>query len=216
MSSERADPNLTPTAGHTFDEVVLPHLGAGRRLARWRMGNEQDADDVMQEASLRAFRYFQTFKGGNARAWFLRIVRNTCFAWRSRRVEPPTDSFDEAHHSGERAGSDPETLFLHRREVRLMEDALSRLPTRLRRLLVLRELQGLSYQELADALRIPIGTVMSRLSRARRALRDAVHDQHQESGTRAGQGAGMRHAPPWERRIGRFDEVGIEMQEEAL
>ena len=216
MSSGRVDPNVTPAGPHNFDEVVVPHLDAGRRLARWRMGNEHDAEDVMQEASLRAFRYFRTFKGGNARAWFLRIVRNTCYAWRSQRVQPPTDSFDEAHHSGERAGSDPEALFLHGCEVRLMEDALSRLPARLRRLLVLRELQGLSYQELADALRIPIGTVMSRLSRARRALRDAVHDQHQETETRARQGAGIRHAQPWDRRIGPVDGGGIEMQEEAL
>src|SRR4029078_10889750 len=96
------------------------------------------------------------------------------------------------------------------------EDALSRLPARLRRLLVLRELQGLSYQELADALRIPIGTVMSRLSRARRALRDAVHDQHQETETRARQGAGIRHAQPWDRRIGPVDGRGGGMRTAAL
>jgi RNA polymerase sigma factor (sigma-70 family) len=216
MSSGRVDPNVTPAGPHNFDEVVVPHLDAGRRLARWRMGNEHDAEDVMQEASLRAFRYFRTFKGGNARAWFLRIVRNTCYAWRSQRVQPPTDLFDEEHHSGDRAGSDPEALFLQGCEVRLMENALSRLPNRLRQLLVLRELQGLSYQELADALRIPIGTVMSRLSRARRALRDAVHHQNQESGTRAGQPAGMRDGRRWDGLFERVDDVGIEMPEEGL
>jgi RNA polymerase sigma-70 factor (ECF subfamily) len=180
MNSERPTPASTPGPGRSFDEVVVPHLDAGHRLARWRMRNEHDAEDVMQEASLRAFRYFRTFTGGNGRAWFLRIVHNTCCAWRSRRVQPPTDLFDEEHHSGDRAGFDPETLFLHGRNIRLVEDALSALPVRLRQLLVLRELEGLSYQELADALRIPIGTVMSRLSRARHALRAAVDDRRRE------------------------------------
>ena len=197
MNSERPDPTSTPAPGHSFDEVVLPHFGAGHRLARWRMRNEHDAEDVMQEASLRAFRYFRTFSGGNGRAWFLRIVHNTCCAWRSRRVHLPTDLFDEEHHSGDRAGSDPEALFLHGRSIRLMEDAMRELPVRFRRLLVLRELEGLSYQELAEALRIPIGTVMSRLSRARHALRVAVDNQRRDLATRAGN-------------------VGIEIHEESL
>ena len=80
-------------AGESFDEVVLPHLDAAYRLARWRMRNEHDAEDVVQEASLRALRYFRTFTGGNGRAWFLRIVRNTCSGWRGRRFEAPTDPF---------------------------------------------------------------------------------------------------------------------------
>ena len=197
MNSDRSNPASRPAPGQSFDEVVVPHLGAGHRLARWRMRNEHDAEDVMQEASLRAFRYFQTFSGGNARAWFLRIVHNTCCAWRSRRVHLPTDLFDEEYHSGDRAGSDPEALFLHGRDIRLMEDAMSELPDRFRRLLVLRELEGLSYQELADVLRIPIGTVMSRLSRARRALRVAVANQRRDRDPRA-------------------DAVGTEIQEEGL
>ena len=195
MNSERRDSARTPA--QSFDEVVVPHFGAGHRLARWRMRNEHDAEDVMQEASLRAFRYFRTFSGGNGRAWFLRIVHNTCCAWGSRRGHLPTDPFDEEHHSGDRAGSDPEALLLHGRNIRLMEDAMRELPVRFRRLLVLRELEGLSYQELADALRIPIGTVMSRLSRARHALRVAVDNQRRDPAARGG-------------------DVCIEIQEEGL
>ena len=86
----------TPALGESFDDVVLPHLDAAYRLARWLMRNEHDAEDVVQEASLRAFRYFRTFTGGNGRAWFLRIVRNTCSGWRGRRFEALTDPFDEA------------------------------------------------------------------------------------------------------------------------
>src|SRR6185503_11007925 len=97
----------------SFDEVVLPHLDAAYRLARWLMRNEHDAEDAVQEASLRAFRYFRTFAGGNGRAWFLRIVRNTCCGWRGRRVQALTDLFDEEQHSSARPASDPETLLLH-------------------------------------------------------------------------------------------------------
>jgi RNA polymerase sigma-70 factor (ECF subfamily) len=182
------------------------------------MGNEHDAEDVMQEASLRAFRYFRTFTGGNARAWFLRIVHNTCCASRSRRVQPPTDLFDEEHHSGEGAWTNPETLFLRGRDIRLMEDAINHLPVRLRQLLVLRELEGWSYRELADALRLPIGTVMSRLSRARQALRTAMDDRRGERG--GSHGAAIRHHDRDRRRLdGVFEPAGgvrTEMQEEGL
>jgi RNA polymerase sigma-70 factor (ECF subfamily) len=177
VNNERAYPGVMSAASHSFDEVVVPHLDAGRRLARWRMGNEHDAEDVMQEASLRAFRYFHTFAGGNARAWFLRIVHNTCSAWRTRRVQRATDPFDEEHHSDDTAASSPEALFLRERDIRLMEEAISDLPTVVRDLLVLREFEGMSYRELADAFGIPMGTVMSRLSRARQALRDAMHSR---------------------------------------
>jgi RNA polymerase sigma-70 factor (ECF subfamily) len=146
------------------------------------MGNEHDAEDVMQEASLRAFRYFRTYTGGNARAWFLRIVHNTCSASYARRIQRMSDPFDEEHHSGEGAPTDPEALFLRGRDIRLIEDTIGQLPARLRHLLVLREFDGLSYRELADAFGIPIGTVMSRLSRARHALRNAIDDQRTQLG----------------------------------
>src|SRR6187200_482176 len=88
-------PATSPAPGSSFDDVVLPHLGAARRLARWLMRNEHDAEDVVQEASLRAFRYFRTFGGGDGRAWFLRIVRNICLDWHGQRNAAPTDHFDE-------------------------------------------------------------------------------------------------------------------------
>ena len=161
----------------TFEEAVLPHLDAGRRLARWLIRNEDDAEDIVQEASLRAFRYFRTFTGGNGLAWFLRIVRNSCLGWRGPGGHDATDPFDEQHHSTAQASADPETLLLQTDDMALIEQAMSRLPPRSRELLILRELQGLTYQELAVALNIPMGTVMSSLSRARRALRVALDDQ---------------------------------------
>jgi RNA polymerase sigma-70 factor (ECF subfamily) len=170
-----------PTTGQTFEEVVLPHLDAAYRLARWLMRDDPDAEDVVQEASLRAFRYIRTFTGGNGRAWFLRIVRNTSHGWRGRNLQAVTDPFDEEQHSNPSPVSDPERLLLQTADVALIQRAIGSLPTRFRELLVLRELEGLSYRELADVMSIPIGTVMSSLSRARQALRVALHNQARES-----------------------------------
>jgi len=167
-------PATTPAIGESFDDVVLAHLDAAYRLARWLVRNEHDAEDVVQEASLRAFRYFRTFTGGNGRAWFLRIVRNTCCGWRGDSFDAHTDPFDETQHSGARPASDPETLLLQTDDVMLIERALRNLPDRFRELLVLRELEGLSYREMTEVMGIPMGTVMSGLSRARRALRGAL------------------------------------------
>jgi len=172
----------TAATGHSFEEVVLPHLDAAYRLARWLMRNDHDAEDVVQEASLRALRYFRTFTGGNGRAWFLRIVRNTCWGWRESGTHAPTDPFDEEQHSRTQPASDPETLLLQTDDVRLIERALNNLPVRFRELLVLRELEDLSYRELADVLNIPMGTVMSGLSRARQAFRGVLDNQLKQSG----------------------------------
>jgi len=168
------DRPVSPQLRWTFEEVVLPHLDAAYRLARWLTGNEHDAEDVVQEASLRAIQYFRSFSGGDGRAWFLRIVRNVCYSWRGRSVQPGTDVFDEEQHSDPELTVDPEMLLLHEDHVVLVEDAMRELPDRFRELLVLREIEGLSYQELAGVLQIPIGTVMSGLSRARQAFRRAV------------------------------------------
>ena len=168
--------------GESFDDVVLPHLGAAYRLARWLMRNEHDAEDVVQEASLRAFRYFRTFTGGDGRAWFLRIVRNTCSAWRGHRFEALSDPFDEEQHRSARPALDPETLLLQTDDAALIARAMRHLPDRFHQLLVLRELEGLSYRELADVLGIPMGTVMSRLSRARGALRNALDTELPQPG----------------------------------
>jgi RNA polymerase sigma-70 factor (ECF subfamily) len=157
----------------SFDEVVVPHLEAAYRLARWLTGNEHDAEDVVQEASLRALRYFRTYSGGNGRAWFLRVVRNTCHAWRGHGEPTPSEAFDEERHATG-SPSDPEMLAVRGDDHLLIERALDHVPPRFRELLVLRELEGLSYREIAKAMKIPMGTVMSSLSRARQALRRAL------------------------------------------
>jgi len=157
----------------TFEEVVLPHLDAAYRLARWLVANDHDAEDIVQDACVRALRYFRTFSGGNGRAWFLKIVRNTCHDWHSHMRRLPTDVFDEEQHSDSLA-TDSEELAIQAANVQLIEYALRELPARPRELLVLRELEELSYQELADVLGIPIGSVMSGLSRARQAFRRAL------------------------------------------
>ena len=177
MSNRLDRPPTAPGIDESFDAVVLPHLDAAYRLARWLTRNDEDAKDVVQEASLRAFRYFGTFTGGSGRAWFFRIVRNTCYGWLGHASHSVTDTFDEEQHSGGRPASDPETLLLQTAHATVIERAVRNLPARFQRLLVLREFEGLSYRELANALEIPIGTVMSRLSRARQALREALDSE---------------------------------------
>ncbi len=176
-------PPAEPEPGESFDDLIMPHLDAARRLARWLMRNEHDAEDVVQDALMRAFRYFGTFTGGNARAWFLRIVRNSCSGWRGHRMRSATDPFDEEQHSRTRYACDPEMLMLRTDDAALIERAMNRLPERSRDLLALRELEGLSYRELADAMDIPMGTVMSGLSRARQALRGAVDHELKQHDT---------------------------------
>jgi RNA polymerase sigma-70 factor (ECF subfamily) len=166
-----------------FENVVLPQLDAAYRLARWLLRNEADAQDAVQEACLRALRYFHSFSGGNGRAWFLRIVRHVC--WQSRRPDLAgrMDMFDEQQHSSSREADDPEARLMQIDDVALIERALGRLSGRFRELLVLRELEGLSYQELSEVLGIPIGTVMSGLSRSRQAFRVALEDEQRSSAT---------------------------------
>jgi len=171
----------TPAIGASFDEVVLPHLAAANRLALWLVRDEHDAEDVVQEALLRAFQYFRTFTEGNGRAWLLSIVRNTCWSWRRRSLPLHSDPFDEERHSDERSVATPEQLLLQSDDAAIVARAMRTLPPRSHRLLLLREVEGLSYRELAAAIEIPIGTVMSRLSRARDALRGAF-DETQKAG----------------------------------
>jgi len=187
-------PGDQPCLSPGFEDVVLPHLEAAYRLARWLVRNDHDAEDVVQEASLRAFRYFPTFQGMNSRGWFLSIVRNTCNSWHAKARKMSTDSFDEDQHSGEQLSPDPEVLLLHATDAAMLEKTLRSLLPRFRELLVLRELEGLSYQELADVLEIPVGTVMSGLSRARRAFRRALDASFtQRSGPFLACGTGRRN-----------------------
>ena len=161
----------------SFEDVVLPHLGAAYRFARGLMRNEQDAEDAVQDAALRALRHFRTFGGGNARAWFLTIVRNTCCDRRRGGFEGRTDPFDEELHSGRHTRSDPEAVLLAADTAALITRVLRDLPARSRELLTRRELESLSYRELADVMGIPMGTVMSGLSRARDAFRHALDNE---------------------------------------
>lgn len=165
-----------------FEEVALPHLDAAYNLARWLTRNDADAADVVQEACLRALTYFDGYRGDNARAWLLMIVRNTCFRWLERNrpatVVPFTReveaALDEARPAaeGERL-PDPEALLLRGRDAALLNDLIGELPPLFREMLVLREVEELSYREIADTVGVPIGTVMSRLARARGLLKEA-------------------------------------------
>ena len=159
----------------TFEQAVLPHLDAAYNLARWLTRNEQDAEDVVQEAYLRAFRFFAGFRGGDARAWLLRIVRNTCYTWLhvNRPLQDATE-YDENHFPPDSRAPNPEELVLQSDSGTLMRKALEKLPPSFREVLILRELEGMSYKEIADITGMPTGTVMSSLSRARGRLRQAL------------------------------------------
>jgi len=154
-----------------FEAVVLPHLDAAYTLARYLMRNAQDAEDVVQDACLRALKYFEGFRGEeatSARAWLLTIVRNTAHSWRKRhRPDALAVEFDEREHRETIAERDPEAK-------ETLGRALDRLAPEFREVIVLRELQGLSYKEISDVTGVPVGTVMSRLSRARARLQEAL------------------------------------------
>jgi RNA polymerase sigma-70 factor, ECF subfamily len=154
-----------------FEQVVLPHLHAAYNLARWLVRREQDAEDVVQEAYLRAYRFFSGFHGGDARAWLLQIVRNTSYSWlQQNRPQEGAAEFDEEMHSDTQIPVNPETLAMESANRERLHRALEELPPNFREVLVLRELEGCSYKEIAEITGIPIGTVMSSLSRARRRL----------------------------------------------
>jgi RNA polymerase sigma-70 factor (ECF subfamily) len=180
MSNCLCEETESVTAG-SFEAVVLPHLSTAKRLARWLMRNEHDAEDAVQEASLRALKYFQTFAGGDGRTWFLRIVRNTCYGWHGRAVDALTDPFDEEQHDIS-PELNPEALLLQTDDATLVARAMRTLPDRFRELLTLREFEGLSYREVAGVMGMPMGSVMSGLSRARQAFRGAVNDESRRSG----------------------------------
>jgi RNA polymerase sigma-70 factor (ECF subfamily) len=159
----------------SFEQAILPHLDAAYNLARWLTGNEHDAEDLVQEAYLRAFRFFAGFHGRDGRGWLLTIVRNTCYTWlRGNRPEELSTPFDEEIHRQVVASPNPEELLLQRADRQHLQDALEKLPAEFREAVVLREIEGLSYKEIADVSGVPVGTVMSRLARARDRLKDAL------------------------------------------
>ena len=158
-----------------FEEQMLPHLDAAYNLARHLARNDHDAEDITQEAYLRALRYFDAFRGENARAWLLAIVRHTAYTRRRRdQVASITTEFNEELHSEARADQGPERDLARADAAATVRAALDRLPPKFREVLVLRELEELSYEEISRVVRAPLGTVMSRLSRARERLQQAL------------------------------------------
>lgn len=161
-----------------FEKIALPHLSAAYNLARWLVRDEHIAQDMVQEAYIRALEYFNTFRGGDIRPWLLSIVRNTCYTWlRSNKRGEEAFEFDEDRDSGAYnaafGGMDnnPESMLLSKQESSRVNFAISALPPIFREVLVLRELEGMTYDEIATVAAIPLGTVMSRLARARTMLR---------------------------------------------
>src|SRR5580700_2226032 len=158
-----------------FEQVVLPHLDAAYNLARWLVRNPADAEDVVQESYLRALRFFDGFRGGDSRAWILKIVRNTSYSWvRKNRPAELADEFDETIHSNEAATPGAEAMLVSRVESARLRNALEALPVAFREVLVLREIEEMSYKEICDVTGMPMGTVMSSLSRARGRLREQL------------------------------------------
>ena len=155
-----------------FEQSILPHLDAAYNLARWLTRNEQDAEDMAQESYLRAFKFFDGFRGTDARAWLLAIVRNTCYTWlQQNRGRETMASFDEEIHSIENEASNPAKLVLKSDDREMLKEALEELPVEFREVVVLRDLEELSYKQVAEIANIPLGTVMSRLARARERLK---------------------------------------------
>jgi RNA polymerase sigma-70 factor (ECF subfamily) len=156
-----------------FEQLVLPHLDAAFNLAVWILSSRSDAEDVTQDTMLRAFRFFECFHGADVRAWLLQIVRNTCYTWlKKNRRMTMTDQFDEELHM--QSSATPESIAIAGDDRERLTRALETIPLRCREVIVLRELEGCSYKEIATIMSIPIGTVMSSLSRARRQLLSAL------------------------------------------
>ena len=174
-----------PAKIRRFEQNVLPHLDAAYNLARWLTCNAHDAEDVVQEACLRAFKFIDGFRGGNVRCWLLTIVRHTCYTWlKQNRPSGVIHGFDEETHGVDESGAlpgmftapdnDPETLLSQHTAEKRLNQAIAGLPLEFREVLVLRELEDLSYKEIAGIAHIPIGTVMSRLARGRRLLQQSL------------------------------------------
>ena len=164
-----------PTTAQRFEQITAPHLSAAYNLARWLTKDPHDAEDVVQEAYLRALRYFASFHGTDGKAWLLTIVRNTFYSWHQSRpraeIQVDEEMGDEIANSADEATETPESWLARLDDRRAIDAAIEALPAEFREVIVLRELEDLSYKEIADVAGVPLGTVMSRLSRARKLLR---------------------------------------------
>jgi RNA polymerase sigma-70 factor (ECF subfamily) len=164
-----------------FEKTMLPHLDAAYNLARWLTRNEHDAEDIVQEAYLRAFRFFDGFRGGDGRSWLLAVVRNTALTWLRREKTAPQVSFDEEVH-GPRSGTvTVEAKLVEGARFAMLRNCLDLLPVEFREVVVMREMEGMSYRDIAEAASAPIGTVMSRLSRARQSLQACIAAKMKEA-----------------------------------
>ena len=160
-----------------FAALTLPHLDAAHNLARWLTRNEHDAQDVVQDAYVRALRYFGAFRGDQARAWLLQIVRHTCYSWLRENRPAEVVAFDDDepwHELPAPSAEEPPSVAQRHADRALLNQAIAALPIAYREVLVLRELEDLSYKDIARVADVPIGTVMSRLSRARALLQQAL------------------------------------------
>jgi RNA polymerase sigma factor (sigma-70 family) len=158
-----------------FEAIALPHLGAAYNLARWLVRDDGDAEDVVQEAYMRAFKFFGGYRGGDGRSWLLTIVRNTCYTWlqqnRSREfTDPIEDKLGEIGFTTE----NPETLLAQTVDAKFVREALAQLPIEFREVMIMREMEDLSYKQISSVADLPIGTVMSRLARGRKRLRELL------------------------------------------
>lgn len=160
-----------------FRSIVMPHIDEAYRLAHWLTGNRTDAEDVVQDASMRAFRAIRNYTGGSARSWVLSIVRNTTYSWLRKNRPAAVVTVDdleavelEQASPGDRDGDNPEAALIAKADADQLRSAIAALPTAFRETLVLRDIEGLDYREIAQATEVPIGTVMSRLARARHRL----------------------------------------------
>lgn len=164
----------------SFEKAVLPHLDAAYNLARWLTRNDADADDVVQEAYLRAFRFFGGFQGEDGRAWLLGIVRNTSYTWMQRNRSPELNSpLDDEPREVKSDDLNPEALLLQKADAKMLRQAVEKLPLEFREVLVLRELDEMSYKQIAVVADLPLGTVMSRLARARKRLQQILASHRQ-------------------------------------
>ena len=153
----------------------MPHFKAAYNLARYLSGNDDDAADLVQDSCLKAFKFYDGFRGDNGRAWLLTIVRNTFYSdLRQKKNKGAECEFKEDLHNVEISGTTPETLVINAENIKLVRDMLEKLPVEFREVVILREMEGFSYKEVADIVNVPIGTVMSRLARGRKALLKAL------------------------------------------
>jgi RNA polymerase sigma-70 factor, ECF subfamily len=199
-----------------FEHVMLPHLDAAYNLARWLVRDASIAEDVVQDAYERACRYFATFRGGSGRAWLLQIVRNAAYSTlkiQRRRMEVSLSGGMRPADEGSvdmdipDSSPGPEATLAHRQDLAALGDALTALPVGWRECLILREVEALSYKEIAQVVDVPIGTVMSRLARARQALqREVLRDSDQsltpKNGRQFGPAASTAQATPWKQSVG--------------